>query len=356
LHPPISAYSLAPRLPSIQNNVINNNEAINETINENIHINDNIDFTIHEVDDNEDENQPPNPSSQPRHQTVTIPSTIQEPDDPQPPREPRANNRRGRGNGNNNNGHTEYPNIHGDPWYDGPSTYSLRNIIIDRKRGITYHPKLIAPEAAGDWLRRQKEKGLLEGWRMESGDFDNDENTTDNVIFKDEEGDDRIIDGYEITDGNKKRYNQNLLRNFPYETYVRKKPVFPMIKDFYNQPKPIIDDFDGKAHNWVQWRKVQPAFSDEYMDSSPLMINVLVRTSLEGIVWKEEFEPNDYDPSLILRTYQAVRSRLKRDYDNLDRTGFFDADHRRQNLYNMFKGIYINKLNQKRHHPGSPNI
>jgi hypothetical protein len=96
-------YSLAPRLPSIHNNVNNNNEAINETINENIHINDKIDFTIHEVDDNEDEDEPPNVSSQPRHQTVTIPSTIQEPDDPQLPRDPRANNRRGRGNGNNNN-------------------------------------------------------------------------------------------------------------------------------------------------------------------------------------------------------------------------------------------------------------
>jgi hypothetical protein len=62
LHPPISPYSLAPRLPSIHNNVNNNNEAINETINENIHINDNTDFTIHEVDDNEDEHEPPNPS------------------------------------------------------------------------------------------------------------------------------------------------------------------------------------------------------------------------------------------------------------------------------------------------------
>jgi hypothetical protein len=82
----------------------------------------------------------------------------------------------------------------------------------------------------------------------------------------------------------------------------------------------------------------------------------LVRKSLEGIVWKDEFERNDYDPSLILPTYQAVRSRLKRDYDNLDQHGFFDADHRRRNLYNMFKNIYINKLNEKRVAPGSPSI
>jgi hypothetical protein len=97
-----------------------------------------------------------------------------------------------------------------------------------------------------------------------------------------------------------------------------KKPAFPMIKDFYNLPKPTIDEFDGKAHDWVQWRKAQPQFAHEYIDSSPLMINILVRTTLEGIVWKDQLEPNDYDPSLILPTYQALRSRLKRRYDNLD--------------------------------------
>jgi hypothetical protein len=80
-HPPISAHSLTPRLPSIHNNLNNNNEAINESINENIHINNNIGFTIHEVEDNEDET--PNVLPQPHHETVTIPSTIQEPDDPQ---------------------------------------------------------------------------------------------------------------------------------------------------------------------------------------------------------------------------------------------------------------------------------
>jgi hypothetical protein len=106
-----------------------------------------------------------------------------------------------------------------------------------------------------------------------------------------------------------------------------------MIKDFYNLPKPTIDEFNGKAHNWVQWRKAQPQFAHEYIDDSPLMINILVRSALEGIVWKDEFQRNDYDPSLILPTYQAIRSRLKRNYDNLDRSGFFDAEHRQQNIY-----------------------
>jgi hypothetical protein len=80
-HEPNGPYLTPPRLPSIHNNVNNINEAINETINENNHTNENVDFTIHEGDDNEDE--PPNVPPQPRHQAVTIPSTIQEPDDSQ---------------------------------------------------------------------------------------------------------------------------------------------------------------------------------------------------------------------------------------------------------------------------------
>jgi hypothetical protein len=47
-------------------------------------------------------------------------------------------------------------------------------------------------------------------------------------------------------------------------------------------------------------------------------LNFFVRRSLEGIVWKDEFEPQDYDPYLILPTYQPIRNRLKIDYDNLD--------------------------------------
>jgi hypothetical protein len=146
---------------------------------------------------------------------------------------------------------------------------------------------LIAPEAAGHWLRGQKEKGLLEGWRIAYGDFDNDQCTPDNVIFRD--GDDRIIDGYEINYGKKKLYNQNLLRNFPHTSYVRKLPNFPLYKDFYSELKDVIDLHHGKAQNWLQWRTGQRQFANEYLSDSRLMINVFVRKSLEGIEWKNEF-------------------------------------------------------------------
>jgi hypothetical protein len=86
------------------------------------------------------------------------------------------------------------------------------------------------------------------------------------------------------------------------------------------------------------------------------MINVMVRNALDGIVWKNEFEPQDYDPKLILPTYHALRNRLKLDYANLEQHGFFDRENRQQNVYNMFRDIYNDKLRQKRQHPGSPVI
>jgi hypothetical protein len=69
---------------------------------------------------------------------------------------------------------------------------------------------------------------------MESGEFDDDIHTPDNIIFKDQDGDDRIINCYEINDGKRKRFNQNLLRNYPHTSRIREKPIFPMFKDFYN--------------------------------------------------------------------------------------------------------------------------
>jgi hypothetical protein len=95
----------------------------------------------------------------------------------------------------NNDNYLPYPDIHTEPWYDKQSNDSLRVIIINRKRGITYHPRLITPQTAGEWLKKQNEKGLREGWRIVYGDFDNNQRTSDNVIFKDQDDDDRIIDG-----------------------------------------------------------------------------------------------------------------------------------------------------------------
>jgi hypothetical protein len=88
--------------------------------------------------------------------------------------------------------------------------------------------------------KKENKKRWGQGWRTEYGDFDDDQRTPDNVIFKFQDDDNKIIDDYKITDGKTKWYNQNLLRNFPHTSSPRKKPIFPLFQDFYNQPKTIV--------------------------------------------------------------------------------------------------------------------
>jgi hypothetical protein len=109
----------------------------------------------------------------------------------------------------NNDNNPPYPDIHRERWYDKSLINSLRHIIINRKRGITYHLKLITPRTAEEWLKKQNEKGLKEGWRMIYADFDNNPPIPVNVIIKYREDDDRIIDCYEINYGRKKTHNHN---------------------------------------------------------------------------------------------------------------------------------------------------
>jgi hypothetical protein len=52
----------------------------------------------------------------------------------------------------------------------------------------------------------------------------------------------------------------------------------------------------------------------DYINDTPLMINVMVRNSLDGIVWKNEIQPQDYDSHLILPTYHQLRNTIKKHY------------------------------------------
>jgi hypothetical protein len=79
-------------------------------------------------------------------ETVTIPSIVTEPDELQPPRPPNHSEHFQRRGNRNNNNNPPYSYIHTEPWDDKQSNYSLRNIIINRQRGITYHPRLITPK------------------------------------------------------------------------------------------------------------------------------------------------------------------------------------------------------------------
>jgi hypothetical protein len=102
-----------------------------------------------------------------------------------------------------------------------------------------------------------------------------------------------------------------LLKNLPHTPSIRKKPVPSLHHNFYDEPKRITDQFDGKAQNWLAWRYQDPVFRKDYVNYSSSMINTLVRKALQGIVWKYEFEPQNYDKYLILPTYHELRNRIK---------------------------------------------
>jgi hypothetical protein len=139
-----------------------------------------------------------------------------------------------------------------------------------------------------------------------------------------------------------------LLRNFSHTSHIRKRPHFQLSKDFYNQPKLTIDRFHGKAQKWLKWRGDQLQFYNEYNNNTPLMINVFVRRALQGIVWKNEFPHQNYDFHLILPRNHELRNLIKENHAQLDRQYFFNPELRRENVYNIFKEIFTNKIHEKR--------
>jgi hypothetical protein len=72
-------------------------------------------------------------------------------------------------------------------------TESLYDILVHNKRGIKYIPSLTTKEGAEYYLDKHN---LEDKWNVISGDFDNDEDTPDNVVILDEDKRKRFIDGY----------------------------------------------------------------------------------------------------------------------------------------------------------------
>jgi hypothetical protein len=72
-------------------------------------------------------------------------------------------------------------------------TESLYDILVHNKRGIKYIPSLTTKEGAEYYLDKHN---LEDKWNVISGDFDNDEDTPDNVVILDQDKRKRFIDGY----------------------------------------------------------------------------------------------------------------------------------------------------------------
>jgi hypothetical protein len=82
------------------------------------------------------------------------------------------------------------------PRYDYETAKSLSNIVIQGKRGIRYHPNLTTVQGGRDYI---VSRGLdPEKWTVDSGDWDNDPNTPDNVIIY-QDSKPRVIDGYTLS-------------------------------------------------------------------------------------------------------------------------------------------------------------
>jgi hypothetical protein len=101
--------------------------------------------------------------------------------------------------------------------YDPLGNQMLANLLINRKHGIRFNPRLAAYPTATTWLneRASKNPSLYAGWDIQSGDYDNDPETPDNVIVRDAEGRWRVIDGVSLDAGTKKRLKQALYTAHP---------------------------------------------------------------------------------------------------------------------------------------------
>jgi hypothetical protein len=81
------------------------------------------------------------------------------------------------------------------PVYSLDDSEKLYDLVVTRKGGIKYNPRLVTKETATQYL---SDKNLEDKYNVLSGDFDNDVNTPDNVIVVDEQGRRRYIDGYSL--------------------------------------------------------------------------------------------------------------------------------------------------------------
>jgi heme oxygenase len=73
---------------------------------------------------------------------------------------------------------------------------------------------------------------------------------------------------------------------------------------------------------------LRSSISKGYVNYSFLMISVFVKKVLEGIVWKNEFQPQNCKRYLILPRYHEFRNSIKEDYRQLHIKENFRQLHR----------------------------
>jgi acyl-CoA synthetase (NDP forming) len=172
--------------------------------------------------------------------------------------------------------------------YPAEAMENLAEIVGLRNRGIKFTPDLNSANTAQMWLNKKKAMAQsdavlaeLNKYKVEEADLDNNPNTRDNVIvYSDRElGKIYSIDGYQLTSGQKKMNQRNIYsafpikevrsdvvnsahktdlkawlrkyptpqrqRNHPFETFVREKSAFEILK---NEIKDFLVEYGISMH------------------------------------------------------------------------------------------------------------
>jgi hypothetical protein len=236
----------------------------------------------------------------------------------------------------------DYPYI--NRRYDKKAYKDLENIVALRQHGIKYNPKTISEESAKKWLKSQRGK---KDWNVTGEDLDHDKRTPDNIIIYDDQNRKRIIDGYEIDSGYKKRFEQNVLNNYPNGDFkYRRDPNFEYYRDFYNKPYNEIQRYDRDAAKWLKEDKKEN--NNIYSNNTMENIGVIVKNVLKNVQWKIQLE-DKYDNQSVLQTYGAIRAKIHEPYTfEMFKNINFDKDKIFNMFMDIYKDVYKNNLKKRK--------
>jgi hypothetical protein len=140
------------------------------------------------------------------------------------------------------------------PKYTAGDVANLMNLVIDKQRGIDYNPNLTYVQGANKFASKRK------GWTGISGDFDNDPLTPDNVVILDKDGVPRVVDGYSIGTGIKRRNTATFL--------PRKTEYDSLTSDILKkQYKKYLKSKEGRESNYQDfqgWNAAHPHTESNY--------------------------------------------------------------------------------------------
>jgi hypothetical protein len=160
--------------------------------------------------------------------------------------------------------------------YTGDDIANLLDLIVQKQRGIDYNPNLTYPEGAQLHLNK---KGLAKkGWTVMSGDFDTDPNTPDNVLLVDDKKIPRVVDGYSIGTGNRKRRDNVFLQHKGVYNSLESNELKKQFMKYLRSPEGKAADYG----DFDEWNRTHPRVESNYTRLQRYLSSRLSRI-LEGL-------------------------------------------------------------------------